>query len=138
MPKPTEQGFWTGYAKVNDDLRHTYEQVFYGRQLTGDLNEHEVPGMAKAAPEPTTPAPDAQGPYAPPHAHADLYTRIWGPAPSADAGAGRGLAPTQGPGIHGDVLPPEPTASHASGGNAPQIEAPTIEPPRQGGDLTPE
>lgn len=123
MPKPTAQGFWTGYAKVNDDIRHTYEQVFYGRKTTDELNELEVPGMAKPTVQPATPAPKGQEPGAPPpppHAHADLYTRIWGPSPTQ-------------PGT------PEPTAqqSHAPE-NAPQVEDPKIQPPRQGGDLTPE
>lgn len=117
MPKPTAQGFWTGYAKVNDDIRHTYEQVFYGRQTTADLNEQEVPGMAK----PGTPALEGQGPDTPPpHAHADLYTRIWGPAPTQ-------------PGTL------EPTAEQSqTPENAPQVEDPKIQPPREGGDLTPE
>ncbi|MFC7694113.1 hypothetical protein ACFQY5_35900 [Paeniroseomonas aquatica] len=47
-------GFWKGYANVNDDVRHTYEQVFFGRQTTGNLTEAEVPGM-----KPEQPAPDA-------------------------------------------------------------------------------
>lgn len=118
MPKPTADGFWTGYAKVNDDIRHTYEQVFYGRKLTDDLTAQEVPGMAKPAPEPVTPAPEGQGPSAPPHQHADLYARIWGPAPTQ-------------PGT------PEP-APEMSPTPEGQVEAPKIEPPRQGSDLTPE
>lgn len=122
MPKPTAQGFWNGYAKANDDIRHTYEHVFYGRQLTGDLTAQEVPGMAKPAPDPITPTPtpEGQGTAAPPHAHADLYTRIWGPT-SAQPGT------------------PEPSEGQTpTPDNAPRIEAPKIEPPRQGGDLTPE
>lgn len=120
MPKPTEQGFWTGFAKVNDDIRHTYEQVFYGRQTTGDLTEQDVPGMAKPPAQAMASTPEGQGPSAPPHAHADLYTRIWGPAPTQ-------------PGT------PELAAElNPSPEGAPQVEAPKIEPPRQGSDLTPE
>ena len=38
-------GFWGGYASVNDDVRHTYERVFYGRELTASLTPADVPGM---------------------------------------------------------------------------------------------
>lgn len=104
-----DAAFWRGYAHVTDDLRHTWEQAAYGRPVTGKLTEQEVPGMAISpaqAEEPLSP---------PPHAHADLYTRIWGAAPN-----------------------PSPEHSPAPENGTPKIEAPRIEPPRQGSDLTPE
>lgn len=52
-------GFWKGYANVTDDVRHTYEQVFFGQQTTGNLTANDVPGI-----KPDTPAapatPDAE------------------------------------------------------------------------------
>lgn len=119
-------GFWRGYANVNDDLRHTWEQVAYGRKTTGDLTANEVPGMVTpTAQEAAQPSPDAaatpvDGQAKPPHEHADLYERIWGPAPTSPeptGGATPGTQPTQD--------------------TTPKIEGPAIEPPRQGGDLTP-
>lgn len=38
-------GFWQGYANVNDDVRNTYERVFYGRELTDPINRNDMPGL---------------------------------------------------------------------------------------------
>jgi hypothetical protein len=39
--------FWRGYVSANDDVRHTYEQVFYGHLLPAALCAGEA---ARAAP----------------------------------------------------------------------------------------
>lgn len=60
MPDP-----WKGYAAVNDDLRQTFERVFYGRQVTGNAMQADVASMAvqsDATASPATSAGTAWGP----------------------------------------------------------------------------
>lgn len=153
-------GFWRGYANVNDDVRHTYEQVFYGRQTTGNLTESEVPGMKEpggsymeralpadpAAPQGTVPAatPDAFGgltttPGMRPEV-AEVYGNIWGNASTNQGSAletyHQAMLTQQGGGSPQAGYPQlePPTIEGTTGGppgGAPQIEAPKIEPPAQ-------
>lgn len=157
-------GFWRGYANVNDDVRHTYEQVFYGRQTTGNLTEADVPGMKEPTAEP---APDAFGgattPVAPgeagPNAYpgptgpgmkpdvAEVYGSIWGDASTNNGSAletyHQAMLTQQGGGSPQAGYPQlEPPTIEGTTGGAPQIEAPKIEPPSQaapgqGDDMTP-
>lgn len=149
-------GFWKGYANVNDDVRHTYEQVFFGRQTTGNLTENDIPGMRpeQGQAAPMQAAPDAgtgttgpgvaqEGPQAETaaHSHAEFYGSVWGTAPPGGApeatdALGRYHAPVldqQAGGIHGPAALEPPTIE----GTATPIEAPRIEPPSQGNDMTP-
>ncbi|MDN3568722.1 hypothetical protein ACFQY5_35770 [Paeniroseomonas aquatica] len=119
-------GFWKGYANVNDDVRHTYEQVFFGRQTTGNLTEAEVPGMKPEQPAPDAFAGEGSSTNAPPqHDHAAFYGSVWG----------NGDAPPIGPGEPPNG--PDLTPGGAVQVQAPTIEAPKIEPPSQGNDMTP-
>lgn len=158
-------GFWRGYANVNDDVRHTYEQVFYGRQTTGNLTENEVPGMKEPTAAPMqaandqTAAPDAFGGATagaeptPPGMNpdvAEVYGNVWGNAPTNQGSAletyHQAMLAQQGGGSPqaGASYPQlePPTIEGTTGGGAPQIEAPPIEPPsqaapNQGDDMSP-
>lgn len=124
-------GFWKGYVAVNDDVRHTYEQVFYGRQLT-DSNADNLPKPTEAGPGMTPAAPDAPAATEPSHAHAEFYSGIWGETLPPEPGGIHGAPQLDhGQTIDGTATPGAPQIE------APAIEAPKIEPPRQGDDMTP-
>lgn len=39
--------FWRAYASVTDDVRHTLvEEAWFGRRVTGDINERDMPALA--------------------------------------------------------------------------------------------
>jgi hypothetical protein len=126
--------FWQGYASVNDDIRHTYEQVFYGRQTTGNLTANDIPGMAVQASPVAADGPNSAGPGdTGSHDHSAFYGTIWGgDAPTADPSSptSPGLGPT--PGGAGTATIEAPKIE------APKIEAPEIAPPNQGNDMTPD
>jgi hypothetical protein len=125
--------FWRGYANVNDDVRHTYERVFFGRETTANLDASEVPGMVQpvapmAVDNSTTTTVNNYGVQ--PDATA-FYGSVWG----------NGDALPVGPGP--SPIGPEPTPGSAAAPieappiEAPRIEAPRVESPRQGDDMTP-
>lgn len=128
-------GKTNGFLTATDDVRHTYEQVFYGRQLTGNNVEPESSPLG-----PWTPPNPSEEPTA------GLNGEVLGPEPSA--------APPGTPTVlEGQIIEGSGTVhdhaefygsvwGHGPGGGAPQIEgpnveAPAIEPPDQGDDLTP-
>ena len=124
-------GFWGGYAKINDDVRHTYERIFYGRELTNDLTAAEVPGMGNpnaanvSVDNSTTNNTTINANGLNPDQTA-FYGSVWGNGDAPPVGPG----PTPGG--------PGPTLD----GNAAQvealpIEAPKIEPPSRGYDMAP-
>lgn len=131
--------FWKGYVSVNDDVRHTYEQVFYGRQLTGD-NAPGMPGPDAAS----TPAaaPDAFNGMTSPSGMnpdvAEVYGTVWGNAPTNQGSAletyHQAMLAQQGSGSPQAGYPQlePPTIEGTTGGSAP-----TIESPNQGNDMTP-
>ena len=139
MPNP-----WNGYVAVTDDVRHTYEQVFYGRQLTDDWKPINAPGAA-----PGTPGSDAPGIEAPPIGPGSAPTGgVWGETLPPETGQGGlyGTAQIEAPTIDGSATPiagqvSAPSQAPAGGLYGPaQVEAPTIEPasaPSAGNDLTP-
>ena len=126
-------GFWNGYVALNDDIRITYEQVFYGQQLTNSYGPMQAdPGNFWNGTGPSTTTDGAPSIEAPDISPADaveivpdvsnVYANTFPAgaieAPTIDA------TPVQAPDIE-----------------APAIEAPPIEPPTPpapaGPDMTP-
>ena len=134
-------GFWRGYATVNDDIRHTYEQVFYGRQTTGNLNQDDMPGLkpeavnvevsvshdakpdtAPAASVPEDKTPDAaMGATSPPSSGPDQ------PREMREATAAAYTHAANAPGIRAEIEAVEGQPYRHT--DAPDIEAPTVEAP---------
>lgn len=98
--------FWKHYASVTDDVRHKLvEEGWYGRQVTGNTTEQDMPGIAPAA----DPVGGAQPPA---DTRSSLYEQTWGKAPThADVyGAAPATAGT-----------PTPTAPEPDKGHAPEL-----------------
>lgn len=145
---------WKGYVSANDDVRHTYERVFYGRQLTDNNADYmptagqgpsaggsvwgdgptDTPGVT-GSPSPVTSPTD--GPTPSPTT-SDLYGSVYGPSNSTEA-------TVWGSGAASDVQPIQGGPAASPGSSYPQLEPPTIDvtpTPQVGGpsatnDMTP-
>lgn len=123
---------WKGYVSANDEVRHTYEQVFYGRQLTdnnannmpqpstgpsvgGDIHGNDPNTPYGVSAEPT--APSGAGPTAQ-ASTSDLYGSVYGPSGGTEATVWGHAA--------GDVQPYQGASASPSSGY-PQLEPPTID-----------
>ena len=142
MPNP-----WQSYASISDDVRHTYERVFFGRQTTGDLTVSDMPGIGpQAEPGETSAAPEVE----PAAAAADSpAAALYGPAETAEARQATATAyehAANAPGIRAEMDAVNGTpygwANAPDRTPAPQIEAAPIEAPEIGptapvNDMTP-
>lgn len=97
--------FWKVYASINDDLRHSLvEEAWFGKQLTGNINETDMPGI-KDAKRPEEPKEEPK--------HEAQINNFYGETKPLEPGVGNLYASPTG------------TAPEIS---EPKIEAPTIEP----------
>ncbi len=81
--------FWKHYASVSDDVRHKLvEEGWFGRQVTGNITEQDMPGIAPEAPPPPT--------------HG-LYAEVWGKEPQGADLHGK----TPDPGSTPAIAPPQ-------------------------------
>lgn len=119
-----------GFLTATDDLRHTWEQVAWGRQVTGNNVE---PGASALGPwtPPDPAAPGAVEASDTSHNHTEVYSGIWGETLPPEPGGIHDTPQLEGPVIDGYATPGAPQVE------APTIEAPAIQPPDQGDDLTP-
>lgn len=95
--------FWKHYASVSDDMRHKLvEEGWFGRQVTGPINEQDMSGI---------------GPEAPAQPTHGLYAEVWGR--EAKHGELYGSAPA----IQGSVAasPVESPAPEPDKGHAPEL-----------------
>jgi hypothetical protein len=124
-----EAGMWRGYINANDDVRGMYEQVFYGRQLTG-ASEHPDPPAAVE-----TKDPGLNGEVLPPE-QPTIYQSEEGP-PQVGFTIDQESDPAAS--FYGYNDAPDADFQQIEGPKieAPTIEAPQIEPPNQGDDMQP-
>ncbi len=79
---------WRWYAEVTNDLRHTHERAWFGREVTGNNGPDQFPGMVPDGEEPpdwdTEPdTPDGEGVHQGAEAH-ELYGDASEPASGAE------------------------------------------------------
>lgn len=96
------------YAAINDDVRHTYERVFYGRQLTDNLTTNDVPGMLDDPSRKAAPGSDSQA------------GTVWGHAPG-EASPAAAPGSVWGEPTHDERIATADAYDHAA--NAPGIRA---------------
>ncbi len=96
--------FWKAYASVTDDVRHTLvEEAWFGRRVTGDLTERDIPALA---PDPVQPMSSFYGDT---RAAETSPSSVYGsPAPAPETGASSlcGNAPAASPSQNA-ATPPE-------------------------------
>jgi hypothetical protein len=95
--------FWKHYASVSDEVRHKLiEEGWFGRQVTGPINQQDMPGLA-----PQAPAQPTHGLYAEVWGREPKPGELYGSAPATPQAA----TPQAEPPAH--QAAPEPDRGHA-------------------------